>query len=226
MAYARNPSVEKSLFGVDPNSEINILEKQSCLVRKLKNEEIQISRAKALEAVMVGIIRNPALSDKIVDYYNKYLGKISDNPSNKVQEINVYNSGNLIITLADRDNMETTNKLIKDYEKLNINTTANTDGIQAAYLANLGKLYYAAPIINEENKETILEYFRTKLYKKPTSNSPIVQAAKYYSDGYYDAAYQLIINRKDKEERERELKILEEIRKEFAPEIEIDYSLE
>lgn len=52
-----------------------------------------------------------------------------------------------------------------------------------------------------QEKIDLINYFRTKLYKKPTSNSPIVQAAKYYSEGYYKFAYQQIMRTEDRNKR-------------------------
>ena len=131
----------------------------------------------------------------------------------------------MLEVLVNNDN-EINNGILNSYEKVNIDITENTDEIQAASLANIGKLYWTLPFVNEAERTNILEFFRTKLYKKITNNTPIIQAAKYYSDGYYDSAYQEIMKIEDKAIKEEKLRILEEIKKEFSPDIEIDYTLE
>ena len=225
-AYARNPSLIDQLLGISKDEGINILEKLSCLVKDNELEEVQIARAETLEILFSSILRNPSLMDQDVEIYNHYIKNSLKDPSPKVQAISLYNSGNLITIIRQSINHIEVDKIINNYDKLNIKITANTDEIQAASLANLGKLYYETPNIKEENKKQILDIFRTKLYKKVTSNSPIVQAAKYYSEGYYNSAYQKIMKIEDKTQREKQLKILEEIKEEFSPDIEIDYSLE
>ncbi len=215
--YARNPSLREQLF--------EYLETEGSLIKDEKLEEVQVARAETLEMLISTIYKNPTLSEEIVNYYNQYIGLPPEKASPKVQAISLYNSGNLLEVLINNNN-ETNANVLKNYEKVNINITANTDEIQAASLANLGKLYWTLPFAEETKRTSMLEFFRTKLYKEITSNSPIIQAAKYYSDGYYDSAEQEIMKIGDKAVRTEKLKILEDIKKEFSPNIDIDYSLD
>lgn len=217
MAYVRNPSLIDQLFGQ--------IEISSSLIKNVNLEEVQVARAETLEALISAINKEPNLSEEIVNYYNYYVGIPPEKASPRVQAISLYNSGNLLEVLVNNDN-EINNGILNSYEKVNIDITENTDEIQAASLANIGKLYWTLPFVNEAERTNILEFFRTKLYKKITNNTPIIQAAKYYSDGYYDSAYQEIMKIEDKAIKEEKLRILEEIKKEFSPDIEIDYTLE
>ena len=217
MAYVRNPSLIDQLFGQ--------IEISSSLIKNVNLEEVQVARAETLEALISAINKEPNLSEEIVNYYNYYVGIPPEKASPRVQAISLYNSGNLLEVLVNNDN-EINNGILNSYEKVNIDITENTDEIQAASLANIGKLYWTLPFVNEAERTNILEFFRTKLYKKITNNTPIIQAGKYYSDGYYDSAYQEIMKIEDKAIKEEKLRILEEIKKEFSPDIEIDYTLE